>query len=147
MKKTTKKKAAKKTAKKKAAKRPALARFGRKVARTAQYGGMMAAVPPPRPGVDSQRVHDAAEMVAANHKPKQTGNPLLNFRVTPIVHEALKHLASTAQDWNEKSVGSHLNKAVFRYLDLAENKKRLPKNMVAALAEYGAKMSHRIHRY
>lgn len=140
-----KKKTAKrgKSAKAKPAKRPALARFGRKVARTAQYGGMMAAVPPPRPGIDSQRAADAHEM----SKPKRSGNPLLNFRVKPVVHEALKHLANTAEDWREKSVGAQLNKAVSRFLDLAENRKRLPKEMVTALCDGGGKMDHRHRTY
>jgi hypothetical protein len=89
-----------------------------------------------------------AEMrAAATPAKKQSGNPLLNFRVTQIVHDALKHLATTAEDWREKSVGAQVNKAVFRFLDLAENQKRLPAATVKALGEYGAKLNHRSRRY
>lgn len=147
-------KAKKKTARK-AARKSKVVKHGRRVPHVADKRGNVRRIEPPisasyKTSMPGTVLHDGGPGgMVAERLPGTNGgrSPLLNFRASPAVVAALKHLAKTAEHYSENSVGAQVNKALRRFLDLAEVKKRLTKPLLEELESYQSKLNHRSHRY
>jgi hypothetical protein len=147
---------AKKKAARKAARKSKVVKHGRRVPVVADKRGNVRRIEPPISASYKTSlgtvVHDGGPGgMVEDRRPLPGTNggrsPLLNFRASPAVVAALKHLAKNAEHYSENSVGAQVNKALRRFLDLAEVKKRLTKPLLDELESYQSKLNHRSHRY